>query len=111
MSKLSLAEQLQRATAELAPPPGESAATGQYARQAVTLVACLRYSGIDDNDLQNRLTKLDRAFVTDRAQSLKHSDARDAAEAAALLDDLLDQTDVEVDQVIAVASVGVSGTY
>jgi hypothetical protein len=54
---------------------------------------------------------VDRAFVVEQAALLGSSEAEDAPEAARLLVALLQRTDVEVDQAIAVASVGASDTY
>jgi hypothetical protein len=106
-----LADELRRAQAQLSPPPGESSATAEYARQAAILLACLRYSGVGENEIRSRLNMVDRAFVVEQAEHLSGSTATDAPEAVGLLQALLQRTDVEVEQVIAVASVGASDTY
>jgi hypothetical protein len=111
MSDHSLADELRRAKAQLSPPPGESPVTTKYARLAVVLLACLRYSGVDDSEIEARLSQLDLSFVAAQAEVLRSSAAKDAGEAAGLLEVLLQQPDLEVEQVMAVASVGVSGTY
>jgi hypothetical protein len=111
MSDYSLTEELNRAAAALAPPPGESPVMAEDARQGAVLLACLRYSGMDENEIDARLNRLDRTLVADQAVLLQNSDKNDAAEAAGLLRELLQRTDVEIDQVLAVASLGATDGY
>jgi hypothetical protein len=81
------------------------------ARQAAVVLGCLRYSGMDENEIEARLDRLDRSLVADQASLLRNRDGEDAVEAASLLEGLLQRTDVEIEQVLAVASLGATGTF
>jgi hypothetical protein len=111
MTGQTLAQELDRARVELDPDPGESSVTSNYADIAATLLACLRYSGLSDDEVRMRLAQADPALITERIEAFAYGDAVEADEAVELLEGLQERSDLDLQQAMTVALVGASGTF
>jgi hypothetical protein len=111
MPQATLDEELSRARQELSTPPGESEVTRRYAGMAASLLACLRYSGLSDNDIRAEIQAYDPGFLDRRLQQLESSDAPDSDDAALLLGGLSRTPAFELRDAMAMVATALSGTF
>jgi hypothetical protein len=69
----TLQQQLDRAHAQLKIPPGALETTHHHAASASTLLSCLRYGGLGDDDIRDCMTVGDPRFVANWAVKLKRA--------------------------------------
>lgn len=98
----TLQQQLDRAHEQLKIPPGALAATYQHAASASTLLSCLRYGGLGDDEIRNTLAVGDPQFVARWAVKFKRRRSPDARQAAHYLDDLRHVDDTELQHAMAI---------
>jgi hypothetical protein len=101
----TLRQQLDRAHEELKIPPGATEATHQHAELASTLLSCLRYGGLTDDYIRDRLADGDPRFVGSWAVKFKRRRSPDAEQAAHHLEDLAHRHGAELRQAMALLTV------
>jgi hypothetical protein len=101
----TLQEQLDRAHEQLKIPPGATEATHQHAALASTLLCCLRYGGLADNEIRERLAADEPTIVTSWAAKLKRRRSPDARLAAHYLDSLKHEDKTQLHDAIALLAI------
>jgi hypothetical protein len=104
----TLQQHLDHAHEQLKIPPGALEATHHHAATASTLLSCLRFGGLDDDDIRDYLAVGDPQFVTNWAVKLKRRGSPDARQAAHYLEALTHEQDAELRQAMVMATMALS---
>jgi hypothetical protein len=108
MGEQTLTDQFDRARKELEPPPGQTPLARQFAGTASTILACLRYAGLSDEDIRPGLENLDPGFVVAWADQLKSRNTKDARDAGRFLDELMRVPAADLREAMAMAAASLS---
>jgi hypothetical protein len=92
----TLQQHLDHAHEQLKIPPGALETTHHHAATASTLLSCLRFGGLDDDDIRDYLAVGDPQFVANWAVKLKRRGSPDARQAAHYLEALTHEQDAEL---------------